>query len=224
SGSAFTSGLTVTPIADTNGVSALFTAHTAKDNGNWSGSLILLDADGRESAYPLSMRTILKLPPPTINAFSPNFGWPGLSPGAPDPVTVTIESNGQDFDSRSNGFTKVFFSKAGGTVEGKVIQKTSAKVHALVPNGAVSGPITVETPFGKVSSKKFTVHPNGYRFLHGFSFRNANEDKLPGSGFPTSFAWQRFEETFGMDEMWLTAFDQAIVPNPIATCFYSLAH
>lgn len=223
SGGAFTSGLTVTPIADTNGVSALLTGHTAKDNGNWSAELILLDADGRESAYPLSMRTILKLPPPTIKAFSPAFGWPGLSPGAPDPVTVTIESNGQDFDSRSNGFTKVFFSKAGGTVEAKVIQKTSTKVHALVPNGAVTGPITVETPFGKVSSKKFTVHPNGYRFLHGFSFRNANEDKQPGSGFPTSFAWQRFEETFGMDEMWLTAFDQAVVPNPIATCFYSLA-
>ena len=96
----------------------------------------------------------------------------------------------------------------------------------LVPNGAVIGPITVQTPFGKVSSSdNFRVHPNGYRFLNGFSFFNQTEDeKHPHTGFPPLFAWQRFEETFGMDEMWLVVFDQPILPSPIATNFYSFVH
>ena len=142
-------------------------------------------------------------------------------------MVVTVESKGKDFDSRSNDATRVFFSGNSGPVEGQLVpgDLTSSQLRVRVPNGATTGQIRVQTAFGEaISSNAFVAHPYGYRFISGFSFVNKCKDDDDSDGFPNTFDWLRFEQAFGLDEMWLMVFDQAVVPNPIATFFYITAH
>ena len=135
---------------------------------------------------------------------------------------VTIDSTANDFDSRKPGATKFLFQGPPNSLdEAKVVEITNAQAPVEVPAGAVSGILKVKTAFGEgVSSSSFTVHPNGFRFIDGCSFVNRQDDDKPELGFPSTFAWERYEQTFGLDEMWLVVFDQALVPNPIAPFFY----
>jgi hypothetical protein len=226
-GSAFTSTPTLTK-KNVEGTECKFAAHTVTTSTavDWSGKIEVVDAEGRSSTKPVSMRVIFSLPAPTIKSFKPTFGWPGLTPAEPTPVVVTVNSTAKDFDSRKPGATKVFLATKGSSVEAKVLDDiTSSQLRFRVPAGAAPGAITVQTDFGKKSSTDaFIPHPNGYRFVSGFSFRNRVKDDDPSDGFPNTFAWERFEQTFGLDEMWLTAFDQALVPNPIATFFFLTTH
>jgi len=226
-GSAFTATPALTK-KNVEGTQCAFAAHTVKTSTSvaWSGTIKVTDADGRSSTKDVSMRVVFALPAPTIKSFTPTFGWPGLAPAEPTPVVVTVKSTAADFDSRKPGATQVFLQTKGSTVEAEVLPDiTSSQLRFRVPAGAVPGVITVKTAFGKASSNAaFVPHPNGYRFVSGFSFTNRVKDDDPSDGFPNTFAWERFEQAFGLDEMWLTAFDQAIVPNPIATFFYLTAH
>jgi hypothetical protein len=226
-GSAFTATPTLTN-KNAEGTECTFAAHTVTTSTavDWSGTLQVVDAEGRSSTKPVSMRVIFSLPAPTIKSFAPAIGWPGLTPAEPTPVVVTVNSKKKDFDSRKPGATKVFLATKGSSVEAKVLDDiTSSQLRFRVPAGAAPGAITVQTAFGKTSSSDtFMPHPNGYRFVSGFSFRNRVKDDDPSDGFPNTFAWERFEQTFGLDEMWLTVFDQAIVPNPIATFFFLTTH
>ena len=228
SGDAFTSPPTIAA-SNADGTEALFSAKTVITSSiaNWTGKIRVTDADGRSSEKNVSMRVIFALPKPTISSFSPAFGWPGVAPSEPAPVIVTVSTAGKDFDSRESNATKVFFAAASGTIQGQLVpgELTSSQLRVKVPKGAVPGPLRVRTAFGEaISSQSFTAHPYGYRFISGFSFDNRCDDDDYTDGFPNTFDWLRFEQTFGLDEMWLVAFDQALVPNPVATFFYITAH
>jgi len=214
--------------SNADGTEALFTAHTVNTTTTveWNGSITVTDADARSLTKDVSMRVVFALPAPTIKKFEPTFGWPAMPPAEPTSVVVTIDSTGKDFDSRKPGATKVFFQKAGGSlVEAEVQELTSSQARVQVPKGAVQGGIQVETIFGKATSAgEFFAHPNGYRFISGFSFHNRAKDDDSSDGFPNTFAWERYEQTFGLDEMWLVMFDQAVMPNPISTFFYITTH
>jgi hypothetical protein len=220
----FSSGPTLTPIGDTR--QALLSGHTAKlpqavDTVEWSAALVIKDADGRISQeYALKMRVISKLPPPTIASFDPVFGWPKSPPTVPEAGVVTVHSTNDDFDSRKPDATQVLFPTGdGGEIAGPlagVDQITSSVIKVRVPKGAVPGPLKVRTMFGEVqSAKNFTAHPSGFRFLSGFPFANEAEKFFPGN-----FDWERYEETFGIDEMWMTLFDHEIIHDPVATLFF----
>jgi hypothetical protein len=220
----FVSVPTLTAIGDTR--QARLEGHTLKgkdlpDTVEWSAALVIKDADGKiDQEYTLHMRVIKTLPAPTIASFDPIFGWPKTPPTVPEAVVVTVRSKDDDFDSRKPDATQVLFPSAGGgEIGGKLAasdQITSSEIKVLVPKGAVPGKLKVRTAFGEVTSAgTFTAHPTGFRFTSGFPFTNSS------SFFPDEFAWERYEETFGMDEMWMTAFDNTIVPDPIATAFWS---
>ena len=229
SGTAFTSPPTIT-VSNADGTEAVFSAKTVitSTTASWKGRIRVTDVDGRFSEKDVEMRVIFALPKPTIAGFSPTFGWPGVAPSEPTPVVVTVNSTGKDFDSRESNATEVFFTSASsGTVEGQLVpgELTSSRLRVRVPKGATPGAIRVRTAFGEATSaQSFTAHPCGYRFISGFSFDNRCDDDDNTDGFPNTFDWLRFEQTFGLDEMWLVAFDQALVPNPIATFFYITAH
>jgi len=217
-GSAFTAkpGFTDT---NTDGTETFFTAHTVQATTNlaWTGEIRVTDAEGRITLMTVSMRVIFSLPAPTLASLFPEFGWPGLAPAEPSPTTVLL--TGKDFDSRKAGATRVFFRNPANTssVEGKVLDMTSSKLKVEVPAGAGQGPLKVKTPFGEVdSAQSFTAHPNGYRFTSGFPFVN-NHKK-----FPDTFAYERYEETFGITDMWLCdpITELPIVPNPVAHMFF----
>jgi len=222
-GNAFTSQPQLKPLSgNTDGTEMIFSAHTVTTStiANWSGTIQVTDADGRHSQRDFSMQVIFKLPPPTISSFTPEFGWPARSPAAPEATIVTVA--GQNFDSRKPSATKVFFAGNNGSIEVKVVEITSSQLRVAVPKGAVPGSLTVKTDFGQAnSSKSFTAHPDGYCFLSGFSFPNTeDEEDETKDGFPSSYAWERYEQTFGVCSMWICAFGQATIPNPVATLLY----
>jgi hypothetical protein len=236
-GDVFPAGVTLNTTSAT-GRTAEFKGHTDNTtlNKDWNGTLVLTDADGRKSEKLLEMRLVITLPPPTVLDFSPTFGWPDDSPAAIEPVSVTIRSKDKDFDSRQEydsgkqGKTDFFFqgslSIGKNLIQAEVIECISTTAFIWVPQGAVPGPIEVKTKFGEVRSDDptngmgdkgtFVAHPSGYRFVNGFSF--VNDPEL----FPRSFDWERYEETFGTDEMWVQTpvGDKNILPNPIAANYY----
>ena len=202
-----------------DGTEATFTAHTKPTATvtSWAGEITVTDAENRITKLPLSMRVIFELPDPKISSFTPRFGWAALPPAAPAATRVTI--NGTDFDSGKLTSTRVKFRAADGGLmkSGKVVGATSSKLEVEIPGGATRGKITVETDFGSVLSvEEFTAHANGYRFIDGFSFTNTK------SIFPDSFEWERYEEAFGVRDMWLCdpILQVPIAPNPVATAFY----
>ena len=222
---AFTATPTLTLLND-EGTLATFSATTIATAtvAKWTGSIQLTDADGRTGFESLKMRVINTLPAPTVKSFDPAFGWPSTTAESSS-VVVTIKSKGEDFDSRKPDATKVGFTLAAGkTVPGTVLDVTSTELEVRVPVGAVPGPITVSTEFGTVSTGPFTAHPSGYRFVKGFSFTNRADDDDSSDGFPNTFDWLRYEQAFGLTEMWLVVIDQAVMPNPIATSFYLMTH
>jgi hypothetical protein len=215
----FVSVPTLKAIGDTR--HAVLSGYTANitDNVEWTAYLVVKDADGRLGECDLNMRVIVKLPPPTIASFDPSFGWPAAPPVVPSPVVVTVHSADDDFDSRTPTSTQVLFpTSGGGEVAGTLAggdQITSSTIKVTVPQGAVPGPLKVKTAFGEaVSQDTFTAHPTGFRFISGYPFQN-NKNL-----FPDDYAWERYEETFGIDEMWITAFGQKVVHDPIAEDFF----
>jgi hypothetical protein len=225
-GDAFDDGprIATLPMHD-DGTEVMFVGHTVATQGTatWSGVIQVTDADGRKSSKKMSMKVTTQLPPPSISSFTPNFGWPPLPPAEPGGVVVTVA--GKNFDSRPMGFTRVFFNGTAGQIEGKVVDLTASGLKVKVPTGAISGPLFVKTPFGEgTSSASFTAHRNGFRFIGGYSFYNTTKDDDSSDGFPNVFAWERFEQTFGLCDMWLCVLDQAVAPDPVATLFYATAH
>lgn len=227
SGTAFTTTPTVAPL-NVEGTQARFAAHTVttKTLAPWTGVIRLTDADGRQSTKSVEMRVVFSLPAPTIAKIEPDFGWPPTA-AEPSAIVVRVTSTDKDFDSRQPGATRVFFSGPKGKfVEAEIIdgELTSSALEVRVPPSARSGPIRVRTHFGEADSARFLVHPNGYRFVAGYSFVNQTKDGDNSDGFPDTFDWLRFEQAFGLDEMWLIVLDQAVCPNPVATFFYITVH
>jgi hypothetical protein len=222
-GAAFVSGPSVQSM-NAKGTKARISGKTATTNTviDWAGVLVVTDAENNIGKKLVNVRVIKSLPPPTIAKVSPSFGWAAAPPADPEAVILTIESSAHDFDSRSPTATRVFFRKDGSEIEGTLVpgELVNNRLKVRIPAGATTGVVRVQTAFGSaLSPKVVVVHPHGYRFTKGFSFVNRAED-TGDDGFPSTFAWARYEETYGLDEMWLVVFDQAIVPNPIATHFY----
>lgn len=224
SGTAFTAAPTLATL-NAEGTQARFSAHTisTKTVQKWAGTVHVRDADGRQSERAFTMRVVFSLPAPTVASMEPTFGWPTTTAEA-SAVVVTLTSAGDDYDSRKPGATRVFFTGTTGSVEGQIVEITSSALDVRVPIGAVPGPLTIQTDFGKAATPHFVAHPSGYRFIKGFSFVNQTKDGDNSDGFPDTFDWLRFEQAFGLDEMWMVVFDQAVMPNPIATFFYITAH
>jgi hypothetical protein len=217
SGAAFTSDPTLEPVSGVaDGLAVNFTAHTITTSSaaQWSGSITVHDADGRSSIRAFTMHLVFSLPPPVITRFTPTFGWPGLSPAEPTPVRVVID--GQNFDSRTANATSVYFSGDGGTwVAAHLLEATGTQLRVDVPTAAVPGHLRVQTAFGQTDSgSNFTAHPAGYRFTGGFSFGN-----VP-STFADEYAYERYEQTFGVCEMWDCVLGVPVIPNPSAMIYY----
>ena len=223
-GATFASGPQLAkPNAD--GTKITFSGHTVATTSNvpWTGVIRITDADGRKTDLALAMKAIHSLPPPKVSALAPDFGWPAPATAESEAVRVTI--TGKNFDSRSLDKTTVRFPTAtGSTIVGNVIDATSVALQVEVPTGAVPGKLLVVTEFGESSSSLFTAHRDGYRHRSGMNFVNRVEDGDSSDGFPDTFAWERFEQTFGVCEMFICVAGHGTVPNPVATMIYLVLH
>jgi hypothetical protein len=223
SGMAFVQGPDLVSTS-TDNTTMLFVGHTVSTTSNapWSGVLRITDADGRATDTDLSMQVVHTLPPPKVTGLTPKFGWPSLPPAEPEATLVTI--TGENFDSRELGKTVVRFPTAGSSVTGIVVNASSKELRVSVPKGAIPGPLTVITDFGDATSEPFTTHRDGYRHRVGFNFVNRVEDGDASDGFPDTYAWEQFEQTFGVCEMFMCVAGHGTVPNPVATSTFIVLH
>ena len=127
-----------------NGTTASFTTdsdseiHATVPNGATTGPISVTTPSGTAT----SPSAFTVIPPPTIAGFSPPAG----------PVGGSVEITGQNLDAA----TSVSFNDTAAIYT----VASDSKVHATVPTGVTTGPISVTTPGGTAtSSSAFSVVP-----------------------------------------------------------------
>lgn len=197
----------------------VITGTSGPDMSQWTGEIIVTDTDGRTGTAELKIASKLILPAPTVTAVSSDFGWCDGFPSATGASVFTV--SGTNFDTRTGKTMKATFAGAAGARVAAVIQDLQTGTATIVvPDGAESGPIEIETETGRALTGEVTIHPSPYRFHYGFAFPNFMEDDNSADGFPNTFDWARYEEAYGMDAMWLRSPFGDTVPDPFAGIFY----
>jgi hypothetical protein len=132
--------------SDWGGAAALYTVdsdteiHATVPPDAWIGSISVTTADG--TALSASSFTVTaSATSPAIASFTPTSG----------PLGASVDIQGWNF----NGATSVAFN---GTTAQYTIDSNS-EIHATVPAGSTSGPISVTTPGGTYTSAVFWVTP-----------------------------------------------------------------
>lgn len=198
---------------------AFIVGKAGPDHSTWPFILTVTDALGKSCTRQVVVLARSVLDPPGISGFDVDFGWRAAGPSAPGASMVKVL--GTNFDIRPGKLLKAFFAgKDGSKAEAQIVTADGQWLHLVIPDGAVTGKVEVETQAGKAASvDDVVVHSSGYRFRDGFQFTNTMTDDND-DGFPNTFAWERYEEAYGVDGMWVMSLFGGVVPDPFSVIFY----
>lgn len=200
---------------------AFVTGIGGPDNTTWSDTITVTDALNQVAKTTLTLKSMAKVPAPTITGLTPDYGWRSAPPAAAGASYITV--NGNFFYSTPALPISATMTGPNGTQISAIIHSVDiASVAVVVPDGAVSGPITITTPSGSVSSPPVTIHASPYRFRWGFAFANRMDKGQDLDGFPSDFSWDRYEEAYGIPGMYIMVLGQPTLPDPWSAAFYAV--
>ncbi len=170
--------------------------HATVPSGAINSYITVVTPVGSSTAGALFLVTAI--PAPTITSFTPSSG----------PVGTSVDIQGTNF----SGASAVTFN--GATASFKV--DSDSEIHATVPSGATSGPMSVTTAGGTTaSSASFSVKPNvrpsaGFTFsCTGLSCSFDGSSSFDPDGTITAYGWDFGDGTSGSGQSVLHTYPEA---------------